>query len=331
MREKRRYKIPLKYKNQIKSLCWVDDYLIDFVGGHQKFYLNGESEDRSINYAYRFDSAISAGDGNFSVIYERYGTKGLILKEKKLVREINRSFYCADSYQYPVVMFTQNDKTYIAHCPDEYNIIEIEELETGRRITRADREPVDFFQSRLQVSPNHRWLLSAGWVWHPWDSIQLFDLSENLSDPERHDLVWKNNLGDVGLSEIHNAAFLDNEHLLMSGETDDDSVPEDEEPRNAVVLFNFIKKEIVSKAVTGEPVGEMFPLDANFAVGFYENPKIVDLKTGAITYRWEDIATDKTNSSIQTFDGDFSHIAVDKKNKRFAVATPENIEVMVFA
>ena len=75
----------------------------------------------------------------------------------------------------------------IAHCPDEYNRIEIEEVESGRRLTARDSDSADFFHSRLQISSDGRYLLSAGWVWHPWSSLKLFDLTQAIRDPQTLD------------------------------------------------------------------------------------------------------------------------------------------------
>src|SRR6476660_7385493 len=86
----------------IHSLSWCGDELVDWVGGARRFSLDGAEQRAAVHYAYRFDSAIASPDGRFSVIYERQGTKGLLLDNGKIVRELNRSFYCADAYEYPL-------------------------------------------------------------------------------------------------------------------------------------------------------------------------------------------------------------------------------------
>src|SRR5262249_3427266 len=112
------------------------------------------------------------------------GTKGLVVRGSEQVREVNRSYYHASAYEYPIAVFTLPEGTpALVHCPDQYNKLEIEELQTGRRLTTRAGEPVDFFHSRLQVSPGGKYLLSAGWVWHPLDMIQIFRLSEVLDCP----------------------------------------------------------------------------------------------------------------------------------------------------
>jgi hypothetical protein len=49
----------------------------------------------------------------------------------------------------------------------------------GRVIDAA----VDFFHSRLAVSPDGRFLLSAGWVWHPLSLAEIYELPRCWNSP----------------------------------------------------------------------------------------------------------------------------------------------------
>lgn len=132
------------WKRQVETLCWQGEFLVDYVGIN-KYSLSGEIISRGVNWAYKFDKAISSPDGKYSVILENYGTKGLVLEGDRLIREINRSYYCAESYEYPLTILPSlNGQMCLAHCPEEYNQIEIEDIETGERLT-SDRESHDFF------------------------------------------------------------------------------------------------------------------------------------------------------------------------------------------
>lgn len=117
-----------------------------------------------------FDTATLAPNGNLVALVDSDGTKALLLEPGGwAIRELNRSWYCATSYRYPLALFTLPDgRTGVAHCPEHYNRIEIEVAATGERLT-ADpaRRPADMFHSRLQVSDDCARLLSAGWLWHP--------------------------------------------------------------------------------------------------------------------------------------------------------------------
>src|SRR4030095_5144376 len=187
LKEINRTIIPIKSGHEAGALCCHGDELVDWAG-IIRYQLDGTSSGPKVNYAYRFDRAVSSGSGEYVVLYEQLGTKGLILKRGKVVREINRSFYHAHVYEYPVALFTLPDgREVIAHCPDHYNVIETEEVESGNRLTSRTGEAADFFHSRLLVSSDSRYLLSAGWVWHPWDTIQLFDIPQALEAPANLD------------------------------------------------------------------------------------------------------------------------------------------------
>jgi hypothetical protein len=102
----------------IRSLCWRGEELVDWVGGCRAFALDGRERPSPVHYAYRFDAATASPDGRYAVIYERLGTKGLLLHDGKCIREINRSYYHADAYEYPVALFRDaGGRLLLAHCP----------------------------------------------------------------------------------------------------------------------------------------------------------------------------------------------------------------------
>lgn len=106
------------------------------------------------------------------------------------------------------------------HCPDAYNVLEIEELATGRRLTTGTRRPVDVFHFRLAVSPNGRHLLSAGWLWHPVGTVEVYDLVAALHDPtvlDQRSALWR----QVDAS-VEAACWLDPDRLLVVGHPDEE-------------------------------------------------------------------------------------------------------------
>lgn len=311
--------------NEIRSLSWLRNELLDIAGGFKKISLDtGEITYGSVNYAYRFDSVILSSDGVYAALYDKFGTKALLLKNGQIIREINRSFYHADVYEYPIAFIQErSEPCRIAHCPQEYNVLQIEDFETGEVIDWKDPEPTDFFHSRLQLSPNGRWLLSAGWIWHPIDSIELFDLTS--SPPKRYQPFWNGNLGDIGLWEINNATFLPDSSLLMSGTGDRDR--EDASEEIPLVVFDIETLEIRSKTSLSTLTGLLFPIDATRALAFYESPRLIDIPSGSTITSWPEIVTDKTNSSISFLDSSVK-IAVDTANRRFAVASNDALTIV---
>lgn len=69
------------------------------------------------------------------------------------------------------------------------------------------------FHSRLAISADRRFLLDAGWFWHPWCGACVFDLSMSFASGSEisEDVVFS-----TSNYEIDSAAFLGNNHLVVS-------------------------------------------------------------------------------------------------------------------
>jgi hypothetical protein len=321
--EKRRFRIPLLKYRPLKSLCWHGDDLVDFAGGGARFGMDGSTVPAAINWAYRFDSAVIGRDGTYRVIYERLGTKGLVLRGNKCLREINRSFYQAHAYEYPVAIVNLPDGVVgLAHCPEAYNRLEIEEIESGNKLTMRPGDSPDFFHSRLQISPSGEYLLSAGWVWHPIDVVHLFSIREALKSPDHLDkpiaMKWPDDL-----FEVNAAAFQDDGQLLLVGKgEEEDSAP------GYVAQFQ-IKEGIIKVKCSLESVpGTIMPVGPDHLVGFYEHPKLFEISSGKAILSWPELNSGKQNSSIIWHQGQPPPLALDPAGKRFAVADTDAITVI---
>lgn len=320
--EKRRLRISLT-KGPVRSLCWSGDELVDLAGGGTRFGMDGNVVPAAINWAYRFDTAVISRDGDFRVIYEKLGTKGLVLRGNKCLREINRSFYHAHVYEYPVAIVNlPNGLVGLAHCPEGYNRLEIEEIESGDKLTLRPGESPDFFHSRLQVSPEGDYLLSAGWVWHPVDFVHVFSIRDALQSPDHLDKPIPLNLPDE-LFEVNAAAFQGDGQLLLVGKgEDEDSVA------GHVAQFGVNDGTIkVKRSLESEP-GTIMPVGQDHFVGFYEHPKLFEISTGKVVQRWSDLNSGKQNSSIIWHQEQLPSLALDPARKRFAVGGAEAITVI---
>jgi hypothetical protein len=81
-------------------------------------------------------------------------------------------------------VFHRAGRALVAHCPASYRQLHIDDADSGERLTTTGRrEAHDFFHSRLEVSPDGRYLLSAGWFWHPWEALMLFEVDEATHEP----------------------------------------------------------------------------------------------------------------------------------------------------
>lgn len=320
-----RVHIPLK--SPVKSLCWFGDDLADLASGGAIFKLNGDTKNSMVHMGYRFDAAVLAPGGRYAVIYERLGTKGLVLDGGELVREVNRSFYHAGAYEYPVVLFEHVDgRTLIAHCPDEYNRIEIEDARTGERLTvHSDREPEDMFHSRLAVSPGGTRLLSAGWRWHPIDAVSTWSIADALSDGRTLDTFGPPESKDV--LDIGSATFMDDDRILVcSGEDDWEQIAF---PPRSLGVYNLATLGFERVVSVEETIGNMMWLGEGLGVGFYESPKVFDITTGQVVHRWSDISSGTQTSSIIHHLKGLPPVACDPVGRRFAVASETGIDVVM--
>jgi hypothetical protein len=275
-------------------------------------------------FAYHFDRAAVSPDGTYSVVYEALGTKGLILRGSKLIREINRSYYHAHVYEYPLVILHLVDgRVAIAHCPDAYNKIEIEEIESGQRLTTREGETADFFHSRLQAGSDGEHMLSSGWVWHPLDAVQLFSIREVLDSPTVLDNYEHLELPEE-LFEVHAATFQNDHSIIMVG----DKSGEPGEEGQFLAQYDLREGRVILKTRIPEAAGTIMAAGSEHIVGFYEHPKLIEISSGKVVQSWPELNSGKQNSSIIWHDEQPPPLAMDSKLMRFAVADANGITVI---
>lgn len=323
----------IEYDNPPTSLNWRRDDLIDWVNGGNIYSLNGEFKDSGRAYSYKFDSAIQSYNGIYVVIYEKLGTKGLLLKNGEVIRELNRSFYQANAYEYPIEFIKLDNEYFIVHCPEKYNQIEIENVETGLRITaNYGREPSDCFHSRFRVNNSNTKFINAGWVWHPLGILEIYDLQKAIED---NTLFDSPNSSLPINTEVCSAEFLNDDLLIISSS---DEEPFDDEDLNDKInlnpkqlgLFSIKQNAFVKKINIDFKLGTQIPIDENFVIDLYEYPKLIDLNSGKIKQRFEDISSGKQDLAIIHHIKSVPPIALDRLNKRVAIANGNKIELLNF-
>jgi hypothetical protein len=317
-----------------RSLCWSGDALIDWVSGGTRHHLDGSTQNSGVFFAYRFDGAVMSPDGRYAVLYEVLGTKGLLLREGKVLRELHRSFYHADVYEYPIALYTfPSGRTILAHCPDEYCRLELEDAETGERLTRRESQSPDVFHSRLQFSPDGRYLLSAGWVWQPVDVACVYDVAHALEHPESLDGPGLLKLENWG-PEIHGATFGENDTLFLhSSDPFADDAPSHKTAQGgkaeSLGVYSLTEHRLLSEAPLEEPAGTLMAMGPHL-LDFYGHPKLIEPSTGRVLERWPELATGTQSTSIIHHISRPPPIARDAAGRRFAVGTEKGIEVIRF-
>ncbi len=324
-----------------RSLCWRGDELVDWVSGGDAWTADSRYASARRNWGYgRFDAATADATGRWAVVYERTGTAGILLREGKIVREIHRSPYHADAFIYPVCLFAgPDDRVLLAHCPESYARIEIDDADTGERLTRStSRKEPDFFHSRLAVSRSARRLLSAGWMWHPLDAVVWFDIAAVLRDPALLDAMeGATHSRYVGLAEESSAAWLSDERVVLGGSLE----PEDPDqvaelgrehtgPRlcpNGLAVYDISVRNYLCKVDLGYPPGTMMPVGEHHVMTFFQHPRLVSLASGKVVHEWTDLDSGEAVSSI-VHEQQHAVLAVDASRTRFAIGHGDGIDVV---
>jgi hypothetical protein len=284
--------------NYAHTIDWVNNRIVDWKGGG-KFLDAGRENVGGISRLYQgdFDASITSPNGEYQFIYKRLNTKGLLLKQGQLIREINRSYYHAERYEYPAAFVEYEGRTYLAHCPNGYSTIDFEDVETGELVTDVpERKHMDMFHSRFEVSPGGRYLLSRGWVWHPSDEICVFDVRAAITDPHKLDR-W--NAPFTGI-EINAANFIDDERILIGASNGEPPRDEDDAtfPADHIGVWNLTTREVTGIVPVKAPFGNLFVIDVHRAWDLYQYPKIIHIQSGAIIDALEDVETGKQITSF---------------------------------
>jgi hypothetical protein len=312
------------------ALAWVGDRLVDPIGGGSSVGLDGSTTERRLIWAFPFDRAQMCGDGATTVLYTVLGTKGLVVTSDR-VREINRSYYHADVYEYPVASGRLgNGEDVLVHCPEDYNRLVIERLADGTVLAAATDAAADVFHSRLRISPDGRHLLSAGWVWHPYGVIEVFDLDAALTDHSTLDR------GDQALSraidgEVESACWLTGDEIVVSANPEEESFDGDLAGvlvPGEIGVWSIVEQAWVARSPFAGHTGTLHAFGDN-VLALYEHPKVIDPRRGVVLAAWPDLATGRqTSSIIPRGSAPVPPVAVDDRRLRFAVADGDRVTVV---
>jgi hypothetical protein len=276
-----------------QSLAWDGDTLVDWVSGH-RISLDGFVERRGVWFPYRFDSSLTSKSGRFTVLFERLGTKALVLDRGEILRELNRSYYFASTYEYPITFLTLPDgREAIAHCPKEYCRIDIELAETGECLTDiSGRKPDDVFHSRLSTSQGGLWLASAGWVWHPFDVAAIWSVSTVLENPR---LLDTDGIPLSFDSSVESLAFVDDDRLIAALGKESLSSEEAEEK---LVMLSTRDGRRLCETKLASPAGTVVPFGDGLVLALYEHPRLLTIADGRAVMAWPHLSTGKQQTSI---------------------------------
>lgn len=377
-----RYDFDVKF---LQSLSWQKDAVVDNLNGGVKYFRDGTIEEPSISiqYPYPFDSVEVAG--NFAVLYEKYGTKGLVVKTQDLhqIRELNRSYYYAKDYAYPIAALRLSDGIdAIIHCPKDYCSLDVETIEGSEILTKREYQSQDYFHTKLQVSSDGRYLVEHAWVWQPWNVVLCYDIHHALKDPSHLDghgikvpqggsCCWEPenvticghcivtasilessekpgqetefevHLAEEGVLEsavsqntkkIRRVAASELEIVDIAGNPIDlsDTTKKPGGMHYLLQAYDLDRERVLSSRLMPGMVGRMMPAGKNHVVSFYNHPKLIEIATGKVVLRWEDLyaGPEVGQPSTMLKPPGFPTVACDPAHQRFAIGTKDHVTII---
>ena len=310
----------------VSTLIWDGDEIVD-ITTKRRTSIGGAISKPEWSMTYRFDRATSFRhcDALRSALYENRGTKAVLMKNGSVHRELNRSYYCADDYDYPITIAADHTgRVVVAHCPREFDLLEIEDAQSGATLHKIKSRDMEF-HSRLALSGDGRFLLDTGWFWHPWSGACVFDLQLLSENPS----VIGESVAFSSSIEVDCAAFLGEKHLVVSSFPDrpDKYVLPGDLGARQLGVWSLPDRRWESKVDLSEPTGMIMPWK-EWVVSFYGHPKLIELATGRIVHRWDKIFSGKQIGPIDLGDPPPPPMAVDPHRGRFAVANATGVTIV---
>jgi hypothetical protein len=247
------------------------------------------------------------------------------MKNGSIHRELNRSFYFAGDYDYPIALGEDPlGSILVFHCPNKFDLLEIEDAESGKQIDTLRSRDMEF-HSRLGLSPNGRFLIDAGWFWHPWCGAAVLEIVHTDEGSIRFckDAIF------AAQDEIQSISFMEDARLIISSALNYFG----EKPRPGSLgpkqlgNWSINDRRWESIADLNEPTGPIMPWK-EWVVSFYEHPKLIELTTGKIVHQWERIYCGKQIGPIELGDPVPPPMAFDPLNGRFAVADSKTVTIV---
>jgi hypothetical protein len=316
---------------RVKSLVWINGMLMDWVAGNIEYGVDGTKRGPTVSYPYRFDAAVASPSGRFVALYERLGTKAVVLGPDRLFREINRSYYHAHVYEYPILFFRLPDGAEaLAHCPNEYCELQIEDPATGACWSAPGSGRIQsMFHSRLAANVAGTRILSAGWIWHPFDTVCVLDL--NPSSDGRFCFESCKGCCNQG-AEVSSAAFSPSGRLVVTSAKDSEDLLSDEAGEKVrpgmIGVYELDEQKLASLSPLEDEAGTLMPVGEHYVVGFFRHPKLIEIASGRVLYRWTELKTGEQNSSIMWHKPLPPPLALDPSGGRFAVADERQITIV---
>lgn len=324
------------WTGRVRSLVWDGDDLLDPVGGWRRWSPDGKEHlRRRRGYGRAYDRAVTSPSGRWTVVYAERGTRAVLLDGRRVVRELRRDENRAAQFDYPVCLGTLADgREVLVHCPEEYGRLEIEDVATGERLTKGERDPLGVFHSRPAISPGGRWLVSAGWVWTPAGVAAVYDLPRVLADPKELDGRGVLSHWPMIDAEAASVCWLDDDRLAVAtgahgGELEEDGQADEdmELGQHQLGVWSFPTGKWQYRHDLPGPLGTTVAC-GEAVLALYGHPRLFDIRTGELVAQWPELPMPRREGSYGGTKEPTPVAAVHPDGTRVALAVPRGIAVI---
>lgn len=119
-----------------------------------------------------------------------------------ITARIDRGEYRPENSHFPITFFESSGRSLLVAATD-WNRLDIIDPNNGLVLTnrgptsyqQGEQRPshyLDYFHAQLLVSPNQDWIVDNGWAWHPWGSVESWNLTNWL-----HRNPWESESGST--------------------------------------------------------------------------------------------------------------------------------------
>ena len=170
-----------------------------------------------------------AHDGSYAAIANDYGRFGVVFEVAtgRVTMQLDGGSNDNETVPFSIAFVSHQGKLRLIHRSD-WNRLDISDPATGECLTnrvtshkQGEAEPshyLDYFHGRLHVSPDGRWILDDGWIWHPigvpviWNVEAWFrNIWESDDGPTRRELCGRDYHWDCPMR------WIDNTTVAISG------------------------------------------------------------------------------------------------------------------
>ncbi len=167
------------------------------------------------------------------------------------------------------------------------HVLQIDDAQTGQRLTDGPRDQPDAYQSRLSISPDRRYLMTAGDRYGN-DEVMVFDLDLAVRDASALDGDGIMPL-DATSTDVAAACWLDSDRVVVAT-TDHVPLFDDADALGPGQLgvWSVSQSRWLHRTTVGYPMGTLIACGSR-VITLYGHPQLLDPITGDVIAEWPNV------------------------------------------